>query len=486
MRACLADRLFGVGSDVQVAGARFSVRRRLGAGAMGIVYEVERAGSRGSFALKVLRRSSHEDAYRLKREFRTLSRLGHPNLVVLYELFADADGAAFSMELVRGSDFLSYVRPNGAVDLQRLRRVLCQLAEGLWALHSEGVIHRDVKPSNVLITEECRTVLLDFGVALAGPERDVCGTVGFMAPEQRLGNTTPASDLFALGVMLRRALEGPRDGAAHALELARLSELSDRLTAADPRARPTALELLREISDAPRVRLVRTPAPFVGRARELSRLMAFATPPRRAPRLACVEGAPSFGKTALVAKLARQLARAEQPPLLLSGRCCRRETLRYRALDPLLDAFSDALLHAEVRVGAALTAYASDALLELFPVLARVPALNLPTPQSVQRVDPRERRAAAVNALRELLAYVCRIQPVAMCIDDAHWLDEESFELIRELLRAPDAPPVLWIFATRPHDADRCRLLAQTLAPTEVCHEVLELDCWAGKRHGTS
>jgi hypothetical protein len=472
-RASLADRLFGVGSDVQVAGARFSVRRRLGAGAMGIVYEVERAGSSGSFALKVLHRSSHEDAYCLKREFRTLSRIGHPNLVVLHELFADADGSAFSMELVRGSDFLCYVRPNGTADLQRLRRVLSQLAEGLWALHSEGVIHRDVKPSNVLVTEEGRAVLLDFGVALAGPERDVSGTVGFMAPEQRLGNTTPASDLFALGVMLRRALEGPRDGARHALELARLSELSERLTAADPGARPTPLELVREIGDAPRMHLARTPAPFVGRARELSRLMAFATPPRRAPRLAYVEGAPGFGKTALVAELAGQLARSEQPPLVLSGRCCRRETVRFRALDPLLDALSDALLHAEVRPGVALATFASGALLELFPVLARVPALNLPAAQSVQRADPRERRAAAVNALRALLAHVCRTQPVAMCIDDAHWLDEESFELIRELLRAPDAPPVLWIFATRPHDADRCRLLAQSLVPTEVCREVL-------------
>jgi serine/threonine protein kinase len=469
VRASIARQLFDARSEVEVAGTRFTIQRRLGAGAMGAVYETERSGRSGRYALKVLHEAGSEYAYRLKREFRTLSRLGHPNLVVLHELFADADGAAFSMELLRGTDFLSYVRPHGAVELPRLRRVVAQLAEGLAALHTEGVVHRDLKPSNVLVDGNERAVLLDFGVALVGPEHDVSGTRGFMAPEQRLGQTTPASDLFALGVMMQLALEGSHAESGSSPELARLRALSERLCDSRALARPTPLELVRELNQSPRAHSVpRASIPFIGRAGELTRLTAFATEPRRAIGLAYVHGPAGYGKSALIAELTRRLGRVSAHTLVLSGRCCRRETVRYRALDPLMDALSDALLHGGPERTRDLHACASSDLLDLFPVLARVPALRPRARVAAPLADPRERRAVAMNALRQLLHRVCRVQPVLMCIDDGHWLDEESFELIRDLLQGPDAPPVRWLLAARPHDVDRCGRLAAALAPPDV------------------
>ncbi len=241
---------------------RFELRRRLGAGAFGVVYEAFDRERRSRVALKTLRRAGEEALYRLKQEFRSLADLVHPNLVTLYELLSDGEQWFFTMELIDGMSFLEYVRCDGAgertvqdapvpsdradnsdqetesvapvsptldepeverarvpargsLNLELLRGALRQTAAGIRALHKAGKLHRDIKSSNVLVTRTGRVVLLDFGLVteLDLPRSDqslaMAGTPAYMSPEQGAGlPVTEASDWYSLGVMLYEGLTG--------------------------------------------------------------------------------------------------------------------------------------------------------------------------------------------------------------------------------------------------------------------------------------
>ncbi len=230
---------------------RFEIRSRLGAGGMGVVYEALDRERGGYVALKTLVRTGPSEVHLLKREFRALADIVHPNLVELHELISSPEGDPFfTMELVEGVDFLRYVRsalcpddltplisrvriadeddlradetfaapvPNGVLDVSKLRASLLQLARGLGALHYAGKIHRDLKPSNVLVRTDGRLVILDFGLVQNSrgfPEDEdlstsMLGTPAYMSPEHAAGEDLgPASDWYSVGVMLYEALTG--------------------------------------------------------------------------------------------------------------------------------------------------------------------------------------------------------------------------------------------------------------------------------------
>lgn len=211
--------------DLQLAGAdlappipssqRFQIRQRLGAGGFGTVYEALDREQNATVALKALRRHDGRSIDRFKREFRSLAETVHENLVQLYELHAEGGEWFFTMELVRGTDALSYVRPSvdGPCDEPRLRATFLQLARGLAFLHGTGKLHRDVKPSNVMVSDEGRVVLVDFGlggdiVELQRVE-GVFGTPAYMAPEQAAGDTDRVdarSDIYSLCVLFHELL----------------------------------------------------------------------------------------------------------------------------------------------------------------------------------------------------------------------------------------------------------------------------------------
>ena len=196
---------------------RFRVVRCLGAGGMGVVYDVYDALRHEAVALKTLRRGGAADLFRLKQEFRVLADVTHPNLVCLYELFVDDEQCFFTMELVDGVNFVDYARgtDGGEHVPDRLVDSLQQLIEGVSAVHRRGKLHRDIKPSNVLVTRDGRVVVLDFGLtaelaALRSDERSLRGgTPAYISPEEASGAMpTEASDWYAVGATFYEALTG--------------------------------------------------------------------------------------------------------------------------------------------------------------------------------------------------------------------------------------------------------------------------------------
>jgi hypothetical protein len=247
-------------------------------------------------------------------------------------------------------------------------------------------------------------------------------------------------------------------------DLGRIEALGERMRCADPGQRPSADDALRELGHRPRPRAAASGAPrFVGRAAELAQLCALAGASRSAPCVVHVEAPSGFGKSALIAEFARRLGQTASPPMLLRGRCCRRETVQNRALDPLFDALSDELREAPGELLDSLASHVTRYLLELVPVLERVPAFARHRGRGAQLADARERRTAALAGLRKLLAELVRSRALVLCIDDVHWLDEESLQLMRELLQGEGAPAVLWVCAGRP-DGRRVRALAEGLS----------------------
>jgi tetratricopeptide (TPR) repeat protein len=228
---------------------RFVVRRELGKGGMGRVYEVLDRDKNAVVALKTLQRATPRAIARFKAEFRSLAGLVHPHLVTLYDLVVTDNQVFYTMELIDGVHFDRWVRPlvekpatrvdssattdetevtrslgrdskptkiktdAGILDVRRLRRSMRQLAEGVTTIHEAGKLHRDLKPSNVMVTESGRVVILDFGLVADiedWVERNVLeGTASYMSPEQGArARLTPASDWYTVGVILYRALTG--------------------------------------------------------------------------------------------------------------------------------------------------------------------------------------------------------------------------------------------------------------------------------------
>jgi predicted Ser/Thr protein kinase len=454
--------------------ARYSVRRRIGQGGMGIVYEVDDRERGQVVALKTLRRWSGDDIYRLKREFRSLADVAHPNLVSLYDLVIDGDDCFFTMELITGTTFVEFVRSGStAADrAARARQAVSQLIEGVLELHRCGIRHRDIKPSNVLVTGTGRVVLLDFGLATAVLQRDViagelAGTPAYLSPEQLVdAQVSNASDWYSVGATLYHALTGrpPFEGAPH--------EVIDRKTVADPSPVATiAPETPRDLGDVctallhrhteqrisgrealERLSATRTTAPggtsfeaaFVGREDSLSVLRA-AFDIARAGRSASVvvQGPSGIGKSALVQHFVETLDK--DSVLVLRSRCHEHEFIPYKALDGVIDGLAAHLKALPYAVLADLLPPGANALGRLFPVLRTIGVDGA----GDEETDPIAVRRMAFVAFGELLARLTRRQPAVVEIDDFHWADVDSIKWLTELLHPPGPPATLIVLSCR-------------------------------------
>lgn len=198
---------------------RYSRLGRLGGGGMGEVYLAHDALLGREVALKVLREphaGSGEFVERFRREARHAAALSHPNIVEVYDAGETADGEPYmAMEHVPGGTLRDRLLERGALPPRTAAAVTLQIAEALSAAHQRGVIHRDVKPENVLVTENGDVKVADFGIAKAADATAmtqtslVLGTVRYLSPEQAIGQpVSPASDLYSLGVVLYEMLTG--------------------------------------------------------------------------------------------------------------------------------------------------------------------------------------------------------------------------------------------------------------------------------------
>jgi len=201
----------------------YVIRRRLGEGGMGIVYEGEQRNPNRLVAVKVVRGGPHVEEYRLKlfqREVQTLARLRHPAIAAIYEAGRANDGQHyFAMELVRGRQLNDYVKDGRIPRRQRLE-LFCKICDGINYAHQRGVIHRDLKPSNIIVDAEGNPKVLDFGLAritdtvdghtVSGTEIGLLRrTLPYMSPEEAGGRTDESdvrSDVYSLGIVLYELL----------------------------------------------------------------------------------------------------------------------------------------------------------------------------------------------------------------------------------------------------------------------------------------
>ena len=198
---------------------KYEVVKLLGRGGMGAVYQAFDPFLERDVALKVMlpeTAGDPEHKQRFEREARAVARLSHPGIVTVFDLGYHTDGSPYIvMELLKGQDLLARLRQSPPLSLEDKVRIVTQVLEGLGHAHQAGIVHRDVKPANVFLTEEGAARIMDFGIAFwtasGGTSKSVLGTVSYMSPEQVRGERVDGrSDLFSVGTLLYEVLTGRR------------------------------------------------------------------------------------------------------------------------------------------------------------------------------------------------------------------------------------------------------------------------------------
>jgi serine/threonine protein kinase len=369
-------------------------------------------------------------------------------------------------------------------ELALLGPALSQLVDGVVALHSSGKLHRDIKPSNVLVTTEPRVVLLDFGL-VTDTDGDrtfesirVAGTPAYMSPEQAAGlPLTPASDWYSVGVMLYEALTGdvpfqgpylqvltqkqnvepPSPGSLIPGIPAHLDELCRDLLRRDPTMRPTGDEILDRLGrtnlTVPIVTRTKAPvstSPFVGRHRQLKFLRdAYESTLNGAQTTVCLAGPSGIGKTSLMRTFVEKLREEVPGAIILTGRCYQRESVPYKGVDALIDALHRVLSRVAPHELEAILPRDIVAAEQLFPVLSDLGDVVRARRRISVVPDQQELRRRAFVAMRELFLRLVDRAPLVIAIDDLQWGDVDSAELLKEILRPPDAPALLFLASYR-------------------------------------
>lgn len=259
-----------------VVAGRYEVRERLGAGGMGVVHRARDTALDRDVALKQVQTgAAAEDGAaamrRLRREAQVAAQLHHGRIVTVFDVLELPAGPLLVMEYVPSAGLDALLTGTGPLAPGAAARIGAQVAEALAALHTAGIVHRDVKPGNVLVSDDGPVKLTDFGISLIpGRHSLTVGTLGtpaYFAPETARGDEPAApADVYGLGATLRVAVDGePPFGWADDSPLALIRRIADAdpvpppaldgplgallatMTAADPAARPTAAEAARRL-----------------------------------------------------------------------------------------------------------------------------------------------------------------------------------------------------------------------------------------------
>lgn len=539
--------LDGATPERPVQVGHYEVVGLIASGGMGKVYEAIDRDHDVSVALKTLVHVDVDRVMRFKNEFRYVADVCHPNLVSLYELSCYEGLWFIAMERVDGVNFLEWVRPHPVLEPpsrtqrqsresdrherswrdsdetlaervgasldpradvvdgpasappseQRLREAFVQLVRAVSALHAAGLLHLDLKPSNVLVDRTGRVVVLDFGLArLLEPRAhveseehepiNISGTPTWMPPEQfELATLDESSDWYSVGLMLYVALTGTLPFPTTSLAAIWLAKKSARLphprtlvptlpadlcdlaaslikpTREDRAEGRAALAQLTGEREAPRE--TGASRAFIGRAHERALLREALDSARRgAAALVHVTGGSGLGKSALLRALVDE-ARAQHETLVLRGRCYERETVPFKALDGVVSELAQQLERApQDELAQRLPTRIAD-LARVFPSLVRVPAVARRVLSSVGASSTHsivELRRRAGEALRQLLQLLSAKGPVVLLIDDLQWADSDSAAMLVALIDAPAPAGMLLACSFRPDEAAANRALA--------------------------
>lgn len=260
-----------IGLEIQ---GRYELVERIAIGGMGEVWRATDLRSGRAVAAKILRPELTGDEIflaRLRAEAANSRGLRHPNLAVVLDA-GERDGSGWIiMELVQGRPLSDILEERGTMRPVEILTIMAQVARALQVVHDSGVIHRDVKPSNILINREGLAKLTDFGISTAVHQRPmtatgmVMGTAQYLAPEQAMGNmATPSGDLYALGIIGYEALVGHRPFTGS-------TQVEIAFAHVNQEVPPIPGNVPREVRDVIMELLSKSPADRPASARELAR-----------------------------------------------------------------------------------------------------------------------------------------------------------------------------------------------------------------------
>lgn len=482
------------------AAGRYLVRRFLGEGGKKRVFLAHDAMLDRDVAFALIKTEGLDftGRERVVREAQAMGRLGsHPNIVSIFDIGQHENAPYVVTELMGGGDVEGLLeKDEGALPLERTLAIAMDVARGLEFAHGKQVVHRDLKPGNVWLTETGTAKIGDFGLAVSLDRSRLTqhgfmvGTVAYMPPEQALGGeVTPQADLYSLGAMLYEMVTGspPFAGDATAIISQHIntppvapSWHSDRcpppletlilsLLEKDPRKRPDSasvvLQALAQIDPAEKSkghtdsnvldRLAR--GVFVGRERELDRLRkvfdeAFAG----RGGVVMLVGEPGIGKTRTVLEL-ETYARLRGAGVVW-GRT--HESAGAPPFWPWVQAGRE---YAAARDPAALRedlGQGASELVRLFPELRDLPGVGEPAAFD----DAEVAQFRLFDAFRGFLAAASRRSPLVVVLDDLHWADRQTLKLLRHLSRELSHMRVLIAGTYRDTDLVRTHPLSETLA----------------------
>jgi len=472
----------------------YRVVEKIGAGGMGEVYQAEDSKLRRCVALKFLPERIVGDpaaVERFVREARAASALNHPNIVTIHEIGETGSNRFIVMELIQGRTLRKMI--GQGVDLESLARIGEQVAKALAVAHAAGIVHRDIKPDNIMVRDDGYVKVLDFGLArlvpigsvtsLAATAGDtgagaIVGTVRYMSPEQARGEVADsATDIFSLGIVMYELSTGqhpfPADsqiGVLHSIlsqtplppsrlnpaVSAALDSLILRLLEKDPRLRPSATEVASDLEGLAGTRPASKTGPrvvaierhTVGRKREIAELRAaFDSAESGRGLLMCVAGEPGIGKTTVVEDFLAGLVACGCACSIARGRCSER-LAGTEAYLPLLEAL-ESLLRGEagVSIGGTLKRVAPTWYVQVAPLAAN--------DSSVSRVMEEAKAASQERMKRELIAFLqeaSRVRPLVFFLDDLHWADVSTVDLLAYIGSKCDSLRMLIVGAYRPSD----------------------------------
>lgn len=463
----------------------YDILAPLGRGGMGVVYKARQQSLNRLVAVKLLPEEWFGDPLwleRFRREARTASALNHPNICTIYDTGEWAGRPFLSMELIDGENLAALA--GRGLPAAEAARLVGQAARALAAAHEAGVVHRDVKPENIMVHADGIIKVLDFGLArrlptLAQPDvsnkRDtdpgaLVGTAAYMSPEQARGGAADrASDVFSLGLVLyqlatgRHAFEADSAlGILYAIatqepvppsqlnpEVAGpLEALIQSMLHKDPRLRPTAAEVEAALAALPgrsAARPVEAPARLhVRREPELAALhAAYADAELGRCTLVCVAGEPGIGKTTLVEDFLEEL-KARTPACAIACGHCSERLAGTEAYSPVIDALGN-LMRGPANGSAArfLRVMAPTWYAQVAPPAERVSAGTAEASRALSQ-------PAMLREFTQFLREASRLDPVVLFFDDIHWADMPTIDLIAHAGRQGKGLRVLVVLTYRP------------------------------------